>query len=361
MLDPSTSLRAGPSTALRAGALLNRRAFAWPARELVESITAAAFAYVASAAIETALIRSLQPTEWELAWVSDAVLATAFGSAMYLWRRLLTARRELQERERAQLVVETQLATAAQIQRQLLPSVPPSELGFEWAATLKSAGTIGGDFYDFVQVGRTVWVALVADVSGKGIPAAMALGSLRSSFRAFARHSSDPARIVADLSAALYDDWRGSLYVTCFVATFDLRQRTVTSTNAGHPAAIVKGRDGLRYLRRGGPPAGLFPATAFERESIQLRPGDVCLIVTDGVTEALDGERSLERDLDLFANQTSGDAAHLCQSVMTRALAGNGPSGAEDWDDDRTVVVVTVGSSRMAITQVSGGSAYAAH
>ena len=324
---------------------------------LIESIAAAGLAYLASAAFEAALIRSLRPTEWELAWVSDVVLAVAFGTAVYLWRHLLTTRRELQERERAQLVVETQLSIAADIQQRLLPPVPPPEFGFEWAAALRSAGTIGGDFYDFVQIGPLVWVVLVADVSGKGIPAAMALGSLRSAFRALARHSSDPAQIVAQLSASLYDDWRGALYVTCLVATFDLGRRTITATNAGHPAAIVKGRSGLTYLRRGGPPAGLLPETSFERESVQLHIGDVCLIVTDGVTEALDGDSLLEGTLERVPLlRRVGDAARLCQEVMSRALAGHGPSDATEWDDDRTVVVATVGPAPGPRRQFNGGS-----
>src|SRR5262245_40426092 len=252
-------------------------------RVLIESVIAAICAYIASAAFEAALIRSIGPTEWELAWVSDAALATAFGTAVYLWRHLLGTRRELEDRERAQLVVQTQLSVAAEIQRQLLPPVPPNEYGFEWAAELKSAGKIGGDFYDFVRFIPSVLVVLVADVSGKGIPAAMALGSLRSAFRAIARKTADPANIAAQLSAMLYDEWHGSLYVTCLVAVFDLRQRTLTSTNAGHPPAIVKGQGGVTSLRRGGPPAGLFREALFERESVQLHTGDVCLIVTDGV------------------------------------------------------------------------------
>jgi hypothetical protein len=80
----------------------------WPPhrRVLVESIAAAVCAYILSAAFEALLIRSIGPTEWELAWVSDVALAGAFGTAVYLWRHLLTTRRELEERERAQVVVE---------------------------------------------------------------------------------------------------------------------------------------------------------------------------------------------------------------------------------------------------------------
>jgi serine phosphatase RsbU (regulator of sigma subunit) len=335
----------------------------WPPhrRELVESIVAAVCAYILSAVFEAVLIRSIGPTEWELAWVSDVALAGAFGTAVYLWRHLLNTRRELEERERTRLVVDTQLSIAADIQRQLLPPLPPNDYGFEWAAELRSAGTIGGDFYDFMPLGPTELLVLVADVSGKGIPAAMALGSLRSAFRALARQSSDPAHIVTQLSAGLYDDWRGALYVTCFVARFDLRQRTITSTNAGHPPAIVKGRGGRHFLRRGGPPAGLFPHTTFERQSIQLHTGDACLIVTDGVTEALDGT-PLDHNLDRIGLwRSSGDAARLCQAVMTRALAGHGPSDAQDWDDDRTVVVATIGPEPRPRSRSNGGSRYGHH
>ena len=167
-------------------------------RVLSESAAAAVFAYIAAAALEAALIRALQPTEWELALVGDAALAIALGIVVYLWRHLLTTRRELEERERSELVLEAQLSLAAEIQQRLLPKVPPTGHGFEWAAALRSAGKIGGDFYDFVEIIPSVWVILVADVSGKGIPAAMALGSLRSAFHTLARDAvEDRSRVQA--------------------------------------------------------------------------------------------------------------------------------------------------------------------
>jgi serine phosphatase RsbU (regulator of sigma subunit) len=313
-----------------------RRALAW-------SVAAAACGYLLAGILEATLIRALQPNEWELAWVSDAVLAVALGIAVYLWRDLLTTRRELEERERAELTLQMQLSVAAEIQKRLLPAVPLTGLGFEWAAALKSAGKIGGDFYDFVEIAPTLRIVLVADVSGKGIPAAMALGSLRSAFRALARQSTDPARIAAQLSAVLYEEWLGSLYVTCLVATFDLAARAVTYTNAGHPPGIVAGRDRLRHLNHGGPPAGLLPQARYDQERVSLSFGDVCLFVSDGVTEALEGEAPLERDLVAStARQGPASAAEVCHALMARALRGHGPRGVQGWDDDRTVVVVKV-------------------
>ena len=312
-------------------------------RALAVSVGTAVSGYIVAAIVEATLIGWVRPTEWELAWVSDAVLAVALGIAVYLWRHLVTTRRELEDRERAELVLQAQLSIAAEIQRRLLPAVPPAGNGFEWAAALKSAGKIGGDFYDFVQVAPAVWIVLLADVSGKGIPAAMALGSLRSAFRAVARQCADPARIVSDLSDVLYEEWLGSLYVTCLVGTFDLTARTLTYTNAGHPPGIVAGYHGIRHLNQGGPPAGLIPGAQFDQEWLQLHVGDACLLVTDGVTEALEGDTALERYLEPSPGRyIAGSAAELCQTVMARALSGRGPLGPNEWDDDRTVVVVKV-------------------
>lgn len=309
-------------------------------RVLVESAGVALGGYAVAATLEALLIRWIRPTEWELAWVSDVTLAVALGVAVYLWRHLLTTRHELAERERAELVLEAQLSLAAEIQRRLLPVPPPLDSGFESAAALRSAGRIGGDFFDFVESAAHVWFVLVADVSGKGIPAAMALGSLRAAFRTFVHQGNEPARIVSKLSAHFLREWRGVPYVTCIVAAFDLQARTLLYTNAGHPPGMLVGSNGARRLNRGGPPAGLLPDAQFEQELAHLSTGDTCLFVSDGVTESLDDEFALDREL--AASAAACSATELCDRVMARALNGKGPSGYPEWDDDRTVVVVRV-------------------
>jgi serine phosphatase RsbU (regulator of sigma subunit) len=105
----------------------------------------------------------------------------------------------------------------------------------------------------------------------------------------------------------------------------------------------VAGRDGLRHLTHGGSPAGLMPDERYDQEQLSLSIGDICLFVSDGVTEALEGEAQLERDLVAsYARQGSASAAEVCQALMARALGGQGPRGVQGWDDDRTVVVVKV-------------------
>ena len=309
-------------------------------RVLVESAGAALGGYILGATLEAAIINWIRPTEWELAWVSDVVLALALGVAVYLWRHLRATRSELVEHERAELVLETQLSLAADIQRRFLPALPPPANGFEWAADLKSAGKIGGDFFDFVQTAENTWVVLVADISGKGIPAAMAIGSLRAAFRGLARQGLEPARIVTQLSEDLLQDWRGVPYVTCVVLAINLQAHTIAYTNAGHPPGILVEAVGTRYLDRGGPPVGLLPDVRFEQGVVCVNAGATCLLVSDGVTEALDGAVRLE-DL-VAAGAANGSAVELCAAIMTRALAGRGPSCNGDWDDDRTVVVIKV-------------------
>ncbi len=307
---------------------------------MAQGLVIAVVAYIVAGAIETAAIERLRPTEWQLAWLSDLILAAAFGAAVSLWRDLLTTRRELTARQRSDLLLQSQLAIAADIQQRLLPPIPPPVGGFDFAAVMRSAGKIGGDFYDFVEHSPGVLVVLVADVSGKGIPAAMALGSLRSSFRTLVRERCDPAGIVARLSATLYQDWLGAPYVTCLVTTFDMVNRTLRYTNAGHPPGLVIGTHGTKSLSRGGPPAGLMPGARFVDELMPLRSGDICLFVTDGVTEALEGETPLDRQLAPTAQREGLSAADVCRQVMARALDGRGPAGVADWEDDRTVVAV---------------------
>jgi serine phosphatase RsbU (regulator of sigma subunit) len=313
-------------------------------RALIEGVTSALIVYVVAGASEEALIRILRPTEGELTWISDVVIALAFGVAVYLWRDLRATRLELSEREREELVLQTQLTLAASMQRRLLPATPPPDNGFEWAAVQIPAGRIGGDFYDFVEQSPGVWMVLVADVSGKGVPAAMALGLLRSTFRTLARETVSPAHLVGRLSAALFEEWSGEPYLTCIVARVDTHERTLTSTNAGHPAGVVV-RDSTRQLLEcGGPPVGLIPGAIYGEDVVDLGTGDRCVLVTDGVTEALD--TGSEPSIAIVASTASGrfpSARAMCDAIMNRSTQGGGPSGVEAWSDDRTVVAISVG------------------
>ena len=323
-------------------------------RAVFEGFIAAAVVCAVAGGAEIFLINLLRPTEVELTWVSDLVLSSALGVAVYLWRHLRATRLALTERERAALVIQTQLSVAESMQRRLLPVVPPPADGFEWAAALTPAGQVGGDFYDFVQQSPGMWTALIADVSGKGIPAAMALTLLRSTFRGLAREEAAPAEVARRLAAALYVEWLGMPYVTCIIARFETASRRLTYTNAGHPPGVVLGLNGRRYMTHGGPPLGLLEDESFQEETLALDAGDTCVMVTDGITEALGASTPALADIIATHATARAGSAVLCNAVMALGLEGKGP--VDDWEDDRTVVVVAL-KGRPTATPARGGLA----
>lgn len=310
---------------------------------VAESVVAAVVAYALAGSAELALIRIFRPSEAELAWVSDVVLAVAFGVAVYLWRHLSATRIALLERERAELVLNTQLALAADLQRRLLPELPGRDGRAEWAAALRPAGLIGGDFYDLVAFPDGRRMLLVADVSGKGIPAAMALATLRSVFRAHAVAGAGPGDVLTRVSVNLHGQWAGAPYFTAIVALADVDDGLLRYANAGHPAALVVGPSGTRTLDPLGPPAALIDGQVYHERSLAIGPGDLCVFVSDGITEAL-GDDATGRIEDLIRTEEAAPGAvhDVCAAVMAAALNGAGPAGATDWHDDRTVVVLAV-------------------
>jgi sigma-B regulation protein RsbU (phosphoserine phosphatase) len=279
---------------------------------------------------------------WELEWISDVVLAVAFGAATFLWLHLRRARTALTRLERAQVVLDTELQIAADIQRTLLPPAPPTRDGWRFAAQLEQAGHIGGDFYDFVDCGRSILV-LLADVSGKGIPAALVMASSRTLFRQLARETEHPDELLTRLGRSLWEEHAGKPYLTGFLARVDLDARSVSWVNVGHPAGLLVRGTEQRALTSTGPPAGLLPDARYAAEDLPLARGDTLLLVTDGVTEALEsGGRVEERIAWTVAQRRKKGPQAVCERVMRLAASGRGPVGAGEWADDRTVVAVTL-------------------
>jgi hypothetical protein len=128
----------------------------------------------------------------------------------------------------------------------------------------------------------------------------------------------------------------------CAVALVDSAARSVMWANAGHPAALLITRTGLHLLPASGPPAGMFPDSRYAEELLRLFPGDRCVIVTDGVTEALadGGPDPADQVAAVAATLAGAGAGDACDAIMRLSLAACGPRGVSDWDDDRTVVVI---------------------
>jgi serine phosphatase RsbU (regulator of sigma subunit) len=312
------------------------------------AVASAVFVYFLAGGTETLVIEGLQPTEIELTWISDVVLALAFGIAVFLWLHLQGTRLTLSRLERDHIVLDTQLSLAAEIQRGLLPALPPDEAGLRWAARLVQAGQIGGDLYDFVQITPNSWLVFVGDVSGKGIPAALVLASIRTMFRMMAAESDDPGTLVENISQRLYEDHGGIPYLTCVILRIHRDNHELSYVNAGHPSGIVldaEDRNGApRLLASCGPPAGMFAAQKYQTGSLSVPNRTVSILVTDGITEAFDmlgmtGDDPVAGLLAQLPPQPT--PKRICDALIERTAQAL-VSG--EWQDDRTVVVVALDS-----------------
>ncbi len=303
---------------------------------------AALVLYIVAAGVEIGAIEALRPSELELTWISDAVLALAFGVAVFLWLHLRWTRRTLSRLEREHIVLDTQLSLAADIQRALLPAVPPDGEGLRWAARLVEAWRVGGDLYDFARVSPGSWLVLVGDVSGKGIPAALVMTSIRSMFRMMTGETHDPGELVARISQRLHEDHRGIPYLTCVLVRIDAARRELSFVNAGHPTCVVVdgtgGRGAPRLLASSGLPAGLFANQTYQTRTIALPEGAVCVLVSDGITDAIDllgvdAANPVEALIAMLPHPP--DPARVCDALIERTTPALKPG---DWEDDRTVV-----------------------
>lgn len=298
------------------------------------ALVAGAAGIVIGNVVESAVIATVGADPGELAWISDAFLAGGLAAATFLWLHLKEAARKVTELERSKIAVDAQLRLAAEIQTNLLPRLPEKAAGCRWAARLVSAWAVGGDFYDFVLRDDGSAVAIVGDVSGKGIPAALVHASLRALFREAVRSTAEPAAIAARLSQGLYADNAGAPYATAFLLRIEPASRRLTYVNAGHPPALLRTASGSRVLESNAPPLGILPSLRFEDESVDLGPGDLGVVVTDGVTEALEGVPTTVAGVLDSTPATTPAAA--CDLLVRAAANAPGPPGVDGWYDDRT-------------------------
>jgi len=212
-----------------------------------------------------------------------ALGACAAQFALMIENGRLTSRVVEQEKLRRDL------ALAAEVQKRLLPDRPPEVSMAALAAMSLPARTVGGDYFDFIDVGGKRIAIALADVSGKGIAAALIMSSVQASLRVL---SSDPEislpQLVAKMNRFLHRSTGSGSYTTFFYAQFDERSRQLRYVNAGHlPPYLLRSPSSIEELSIGGAVIGLFPQMAYEDATVDLQPGDVLVAFTDGVTEAL--------------------------------------------------------------------------
>lgn len=239
---------------------------------------------------------------------------------------------------------EKELQIARSIQETLIPERSPSWGGIDLAGRNEAANQVGGDYFDFLKSVDGHSHVVIADVSGHNMASAMAMVMARSQLKAVLTQKSKPGEILEALASGLFADLtRNELFITVFMLTIvetTAEGTVVRFTNAGHNPPLLWRSDGTcEWLEGGGPMVGFMPSVDYEEKELVMRPGDVIVLYTDGVTEVTNenGDMLDEDGLaEVVASLANGTAQEILDGIF-RAVGDHAVSAAED---DVTAVVI---------------------
>jgi len=250
--------------------------------------------------------------------------------------------RFLPERHRLQ----TEFSVAAEVQRGLLPAEPPAIPGYSLAALCRPAREVGGDLFDFASLPDGRWLLCVADVSGKGVPASLYMTLTKGMLSAEAARTADVRDLARSINYHLHEAGRRRTFVTMSLVALDPRTHRAEVLRAGHnpPFFCQPSNGGDRFLAPPGIGMGLGTSAVFDRtlgtEVIEMEPGDILLLYSDGLTEAMDERRDLFGE-DRMQQALRGAAGAAAAGVLAAvAQAVDNFTGTADPHDDLTIVVL---------------------
>ncbi len=239
---------------------------------------------------------------------------------------------------------ERELQLARRIQRSFLLTDFPQRPRIDVHAVNLSSKEVSGDFYDVVQASEHALVLAVADVSGKGVPAAILSSMIQASLRTQAGGAASPAAMTAIINTLACQRDSTGQFATLFLAVVDDEAMTLTFTNAGHNFPVLVHADGSRrLLETGGLLTGMIPGVPYQEETVPLAPGDRLVVYTDGVTEAANADGVMfeeERLYALLGSLPAGNTAKQDVDVVLGAV--NDFLGEMEAGDDITVLVMRV-------------------
>src|SRR5580658_7983150 len=236
---------------------------------------------------------------------------------------------------------EAEIKAAHEIQAHLLPREIPQVKGFQVSCAWQPAHSVGGDYFDVLALAPGQLGVCLADVSGKGIAAALLMANLQAAVRAFAPTITSPGAFCAKLNDVLCASVAPAKFVTLFYGVIDNETLTLRFENAGHCPPIVLRGDEAIMLTEGGTVLGLFPYAEYAERRFMLQSGDCLLLTTDGVTEAADEsdeEFGIERVTE-SARKARSLGAH---GIRTRILEDVSRFCGGNFHDDASLIVVTV-------------------
>ncbi len=251
---------------------------------------------------------------------------------------------EAEEKRRLELerdAMEKELRLARDIQMRLVPAAPLALGRWQVEGQLIPAKQVGGDFYDYFALDDSRAVIILADVAGKGVPAALLVSTVQSAVRAFADGHVRPHALTDQVNRAVVRSAAAGKFVTVFYAELDHARGVLTYVNGGHNHPRLRRANGdIESLGTGGLPLGLFEGMPYEQAEVSFLPGDSLLIYSDGISEAMDsfmqeyGEDRLEA---LWRECGAGSAVASITRIMDDVIAFRGSAAQSD---DMTTVVI---------------------
>ncbi len=241
------------------------------------------------------------------------------------WREALAARDKL-------VALQNELRVARSTQQSILPRTFPQTSEYQVFANMEPARNVGGDFYDVIRLQDRHLGLAIADVSDKGVPAALFMMSSRTLLKGAAIGSSDPGQALREVNELLYEENETMMFVTVLYSIYDPASGKLTYSNGGHDAPLLVRPDGTSELLplTNGIALGVTPDVQFSSHTIQLNPGDSVVLYTDGVTEAMNanGEQfGVERIHEVFAGSPPKNSEQAAQAMFeaVRTFVGDAP------------------------------------
>jgi sigma-B regulation protein RsbU (phosphoserine phosphatase) len=252
-------------------------------------------------------------------------------------------RRRLEaEQKRLGRKLRRELDEAQRVQHGLLPQEMPGLRGIELGRAWRTAREVGGDYHDVLKFSERQVALCIADVVGKGMPAALLMSNVQAAVKAFASEAVSPQELCEKVNRVICGNIAANKFITFFYGLLDAGRKRLVYANAGHnPPVLVRHDGATERLATGGAVLGVFPDWGYEQGEVELRAGDRVLLFTDGVTEvrnAAGEEFGEERLVALLAAHRALDADELQRKIMGAVTEFSGG----DFQDDATLIVMAV-------------------
>lgn len=269
---------------------------------------------------------------------ADVSLLETLGEQAAITLKQIEMYTEVLEKKQA----EKELGVAGEIQSSLVPHVFPEASKYEIFAFSIPAKGVGGDYYDYIDFGNNKLAVTMFDVSGKGVPASLIMVMIRSILRTIASLEEETKDILTKLNDTISEDIVEDRYATGFYLLFDAEKGIMSYTNAGHGPLILyrAHKDEFEFLDTDGMPVGIMPGVAYGQDFTTLDPGDVALLYTDGITEAMNlahEEFGMERFYQVVRENAKGTAKDIADSMLAHV---NEFVGTAPQHDDETLLVL---------------------